>query len=96
MTFEPKRRHTQGLKLGESPLRPVGVRLFISRDHDGFHGASSHRASVVVAKDEVHAREMLDKVLLKNGLRDFRRCRYKLIELPLDKWVAEILADGSL
>ncbi|MGE3479638.1 MAG: hypothetical protein AB7G80_09225 [Dongiaceae bacterium] len=91
-----RHRIVEGLKMGESPLRPVGVRLFVCIDHDGFHGSGSGRASVVVAKDEVHARELLDKALERARLMPFKRCRYRLSEIPLDRWTAEILADGSL
>lgn len=91
-----RKRVVEGLKVGEQTLRPVGVRLFVTCDHDGFHGAASHRAAVVVAKDEVHAREILDKALQAMGLRPFKRCRYRLSEIPLDRWTAEVLADGSL
>jgi len=89
-------RHIEGLKVGELPMRPVDVRLFVCTDHDGEHGSRSQRASVIVAKDEVHARELLDKALLKLNLLPFKRCRYRLQEIPLDRWQAEILADGSL
>lgn len=91
-----KARIVEGLKIGEQPIRPVNVRLFVCVDHDGFHAPSSHRASVVVAQDEVHARELLDKALMKLKLLPFRRSRYRLSEIPLDKWSAEVLADGSL
>jgi hypothetical protein len=89
-------RHIEGLKIGEQPVRPVLVRLFVCTNHDGEHGSGSQRASVIVARDEVHARELLDRALLKLKLLPYARSRYKLEEIPLDHWRAEILADGSL
>jgi hypothetical protein len=50
---------------------------------------------VIVAKDEVHARALLDKALIKAKLLPYQRCPYKMEEIPLDRWCAEILADGS-
>ncbi len=92
----PRHRIIKGLRIGESPLRPVEVRLFICIDHDGFNGSSSHRSSYVIAADENHAKKLLDEVLIKAGLQPFEKYRYKLHEVPLDRWTAEILADGSL
>lgn len=91
-----RHNHVVGLKMGEQAMRPVGVRLFICRDHDGYHYPACHRASVIIAKDEVHARELLDKVLISVKLRPFKRCRYVLTEIPLNVWSAELLCDGSM
>jgi hypothetical protein len=87
-------RHIEGIKVGHLPMTPVGVRLFVCTGHDGYNSAS-HKASVIVAKDEVHARALLDKALIKAKLLPYQRCPYKMEEIPLDRWCAEILADGS-
>lgn len=89
-------RVVEGFKYGGKVLVPVNVRVFVCTNHDGWHGSSSARASVVVAKDEVHARELLDQALTKMKLMPFRRRRYTLEEIHLDRWTAEVLADGSL
>lgn len=91
------KRHSVIEKLngGEMPI-PVPMRLFICTNHDGENGRSSHRASVVVARDHVHAQELLDKALLKAKLLPYKRHHYTLVEIPLFQYSAEILADGSL
>lgn len=94
MSNRPK--EVEGLRVGEAMLKPIQCRLFYCVDHDGMNGASSHRASVIVAKDEVHARELLDKALTSISLLPFRRKRYILTEIPLDRWTAKVLADGSM
>ncbi len=91
----PKPRHIEGFKVNEQVLVPVNVHLFICVDHDGFNEARSHRASVVVARDINHARDILDKALIGMGLKPFAQYRYNLREIPLNRWQAEILADGS-
>jgi len=94
MPSRPK--EVEGLRLGEAMLKPVQCRLFYCVDHDGMNGSSSHRASVIVARDEVHARELLDKALVSIGLMPFRRRRYNLEEILLDRWTAKVLSDGSM
>lgn len=91
-----RRSIVEGLKAGEIPLRPVNVKVFVCTNHDGYHAPSSHRASVIVAKDIVHARELLDEALIKCKLRPFKRYRYDLSEVSLNHWSADILANGSL
>ena len=92
------RRHRtiEGLRTGEKILYPTEGRLFYSVDHDGYHGARSARASVIWARDEIHARELLDKSLTSVKLMPFARKRYLLREIPLDYWTALVLADGSM
>ena len=85
----------EGLKVGELPMRPMDMRVFICCSHDGKQGYSTKRASIIVAKNEVHARELLDRALVASKLLPFVKHRYILSEVPLDRWYAEILVDGS-
>jgi len=96
VTGRHQRRFVQGAGFHEKMMVPTDVRVFTCLNHDGFHGASSHRASIIVARDEVHARELLDKALERSGLKGFRKVKYTLWETPLDRWSAEVLADGSM
>ena len=90
-----RRKYVEGFRVNEQVL-VTKLRVFTCTNHDGFHGASSHRASVVVARDEMHARELLDKALVANGLKPFNRVRYTLHETSTDRYSADILADGSM
>jgi hypothetical protein len=86
---------TEKLKATEMPI-PVQVRLYICTNHDGENGSSSQRASVVVARDQFHAQELLDKALLKARLLPYKRKAYTLSEISLEQFSAEVLADGDM
>jgi hypothetical protein len=66
------------------------LKVFTCTDHDGRYPVGV--ASVIVAADIEHARDLLDAELGKNGLR---LGGYSLDELALDRPHAEILCDGD-
>ena len=70
------------------------MRLYICTDHDK-HQQEAQASSYVLAYDEERAKELLDKSLIKTGLRPYAMWRYRLTEIPLDREMAEVLTDGD-
>lgn len=52
-------------------------------------------ASIVLAVDETHARMLLDKELVSDGLKPHSKHNYTLKVVDLDKPAAIILCDGN-
>lgn len=70
------------------------LRLWSCTDHDTFE-TGNRVSSIVLAYDEMHARDLMDKALINVGLRPYQMYRYQLAEIPVDKPMAEILSDGD-
>lgn len=73
---------------------PLKLRIFVSTDHDR-HMEHRKRSSVVLARDEIHARELLDAALIREGLRPYKMWRYQMQEIPTNRPFAEVLNDGD-
>jgi hypothetical protein len=69
------------------------LQIYVCTDHDGFYPVP--RASVVVARDEAHARELLDAELVRRGLRPMADRPYTLRRLDTQTAHALILSDGD-
>ncbi len=69
------------------------MKVFVCTDHDNRWPTGC--ASVVVAKDEADATELLDVGLTKRGLKPSSEEPYTLIEIDTDMRGAYILHDGE-
>lgn len=69
------------------------MRVYFCTDHDSHYPVGC--ASVVIAVSESHARELLDKALIEDGLKPSSEDAYILVEIELDKPHAIILVNGD-
>ena len=69
------------------------LRIFTCTDHDGHYPVGT--SSVIVARDEEEARELLDTALVAAGLKTGKEARYTLQELNTDRARVIILQDGN-
>jgi|APSaa5957512493_1039668.scaffolds.fasta_scaffold476538_1 hypothetical protein len=80
--------------ISDEELPELEMKLFVCTDHDK-HQGEAQVSSFVLAYDEQRAISLLDKSLVKAGLRPRTMWRYALSEIPLDKELAEVLNDGD-
>lgn len=69
------------------------MKIYTYTDHD--HHWPVGVASVVVAKDENEARELLDNTLVSIGLKPSEIKSYTLVELDTNHAHATVLRDGN-
>lgn len=69
------------------------MKLYAVTDHDGFWPVGT--ASIVMAKDEDHARRLLDAELKLKGLKTSEDVPYSLCQVPQTMPKAIILNDGN-
>jgi hypothetical protein len=70
-----------------------GRKVYICTDHDGHYPVGV--ASVVVAWNETHARQLLDESLIQNGLKPYADHPYTLTALDLHTSYAGVLRNGD-
>jgi hypothetical protein len=85
-------------RVTEADIEPVPpgpeLRLFVTTDHDK-HSSGGKVASYALARDEAHAKALIDASLIRAGLRPHSMWRYRLESHPLNKPIAEVLNDGD-
>lgn len=74
----------------------IDIRIFVCCDHDRLEGGPKP-ASIVFARSEEKARELLDQALRNNGLRPYSQYRYRFREITPNEAAlefAEVLTLG--
>ena len=70
------------------------LKVYSVSDHDSSLPWSA--GSVVIAKNRAEARRILDKELVRRSLAPSSEKPYTLVEVPLDRPFASVLAEGQL
>lgn len=68
-------------------------KVYIRTDHDRHWPVGV--ASIIVAKDQIHARSLLDEELRQRGLKGYKDEPYTLTWLDLTEPKAHVLCDGD-
>ena len=69
------------------------MKLFYCEDHDAKWPVPV--CSIIIAKDENQARDLLDEQLKERGLKTFSEEPYSLVKVPQQKPVAIVISDGE-
>lgn len=69
------------------------MKVYMCNDHDSHYPVGC--ASVIVARNYVEARKLLDEQLVANGLRPYEERHYSLTQICLEIPTATILCNGN-
>lgn len=69
------------------------MKIYVIKDHDRHWPVGA--ASMVIARNKEEAIKLLDKELIKRGLKPYKDKPYNLIKVSQAKPVAVVLCDGN-
>ncbi len=69
------------------------MNVYRCKDHDLHYPVGG--GSIVIAPNVVKARQLLDAVLIKRGLKPYREKRYTLVRIDISVASAHVIADGN-